>query len=79
MKNLPEYCSGSTALYKWACLAVCAFLVTAIIGQRGLYLEIRYADLPEVVITMIAAASDFADASTAAIATVCAASKGTGS
>lgn len=46
------------------------------IGHLGLYLASKWADLPEVVITMIALARHFSDASTAAIAVVCAASIG---
>lgn len=67
---------GRIALYTWHCLAVKEFLVTAMMGHLGLYLERRWADLPVVVITIIAAAKHLAEASTAAIATVWAASIG---
>lgn len=62
--------------YKWHCLAVCGYRVTAMIGHFGLYLEIRWADLPLVVMTIIADDATLADASTVAIATACAASNG---
>lgn len=45
-------------------------------GHLGLYLEMRWADLPDVVMTIIAAARLFADASTAEMATVLATSSG---
>lgn len=39
-------------------------------GHLGLYFEIKWAERPDVVITIIAAAKDLAEASTAAIAIV---------
>jgi len=51
---------------------------TATIGHRGLYCETTCAVLPVVVITTIAAALDFIDAFTAAIAIVVVISVGEG-
>lgn len=48
------------------------------IGHLGRYLDIRYALRPVVVITMMAAAMFFIEASTAAIATVVVESVGIG-
>jgi putative hemolysin len=45
-------------------------------GHLGRYLEIKWADLPDVVTTMMAEATHLAEASTAAMATVWAASTG---
>lgn len=64
------------ALYKWLWRAVWELRVTAMTGHLGLYLEMRWADLPEVVITIIAAARLLADASTEEMATVLATSSG---
>lgn len=50
--------------------------MTAIIGQRGRYFEIRWAERPVVVITITALAIALTDASTAAIAVVCVESVG---
>lgn len=64
------------ALKRWDCRATCAKRVTAMIGHLGRYLAMRWAECPDVVMTMIAAARHLADASTEAIAMVWATSIG---
>lgn len=60
----------------WHCRAIWAFLVTAMMGLRGRYLDMRCAEFPDVVSTTMAAALLLLAASTAAIAVVCEAPKG---
>ena len=54
--------------YRCACLVVFALREIAIIGHRGRYRDVAYAERPLVVNTMIAEAEHFNDAFTAAIA-----------
>ena len=60
---------GNKPRYKWAWRATDALRVMVIIGQRGRYFEIKWADRPVVVKTMIATVFDLRDASTVATAT----------
>ena len=53
--------------HRFSCLATLPYLVIAKIGQRGLYLARSFADVPEVVTTMIAAPWHFIAAITAAM------------